>query len=261
MTYQTIEFNVKEELASIVFNRPDSFNAINEPMLDELLHAIYSCTADSVRAVYITGHGKAFCSGGDVKTFAEMLRNPDPTTRRFPDKLHQIAISLRRLSKPVIAAVNGVAAGAGFSLTMACDFIVASEAAAFNLAYGRIGLSPDGSSTFFLPRLVGSNQALYMMYMGNTISAQEAKQLGIVQEIYPTAEFAEKSLALARKLAQGPTRMMGKAKQLVNQSLGTALETQVSNETDAICEIIQTADFKEGVTAFIEKRSPNFRGK
>ena len=182
MPYQTIEFNLKDSLACIAFNRPESFNAINEAVFDELLHAIYSCDAPSVRAVYLTGNGKAFSSGGDLRSFGELLQNPDVTLRRLPDRLHQVVIALRHLRKPVVGAINGVAAGAGMSIAMACDIALASDAASFNLAYCRIALSPDGSSTFFLPRLVGPSRALYLMYTGESVSATEAKQLGIVAE-------------------------------------------------------------------------------
>jgi len=144
---------------------------------------------------------------------------------------------------------------------MACDIALASDAASFNLAYCRIALSPDGSSTFFLPRLVGPSRALYLMYTGESVSATEAKQLGIVAEVYPQATFAEQSMAFATRLAQGPTQFYAKAKALVNQSLTQSLEAQVAAETDAVCETIQTHDFREGVTAFLQKRQPVFKGK
>jgi 2-(1,2-epoxy-1,2-dihydrophenyl)acetyl-CoA isomerase len=209
----------------------------------------------------ISGEGKAFCSGGDVKSFGEILKNPDPTVRRLPDKLHQMIVALRRLPKPVLAAVNGVTAGAGFSLVMACDIAVASDKAYFNLAYCRIGLSPDGSSTFFLPRLLGPQRALYYMYTGENLPVEEAKRAGIVQEVYADGEFREKAWAMAQRLAQGPTRAMAVAKRLVTQSFNTSLEAQVADETDGICEVWESKDFTEGVMSFIEKRPPQFKGR
>lgn len=261
MPYQTLKFDVKEEVAQIVLNRPECYNALNETVFNELCDAIYASNRPDVRAVMISGEGKAFCSGGDVKSFGEILKNPDPTVRRLPDKLHQMIVALRRLPKPVLAAVNGVTAGAGFSLAMACDIVVASNKAYFNLAYCRIGLSPDGSSTFFLPRLLGPQRALYYMYTGENLSVEDAKHAGIVQEIYADGEFREKAWALARRLAQGPTRAMAVAKRLVTQSFNTSLEEQVSDETDGICEVWESKDFMEGVMSFIEKRPPQFKGR
>lgn len=261
MSYQTIIFEVKDEVATLTLNRPECFNALNETMFDELADAIYRAYSPEIRALYITGAGKAFCSGGDVKAFGQLLLNPQNNIRRLPDKLHQMIVALRRLPKPVLGAINGVTAGAGFSLAMACDVLVASETAYFNLAYCRIGLSPDGSSTFFLPRLLGPQRALYYMYTGENLSVEEANRSGIVQEIYKEEEFQEKSWALVERLAQGPTKAMGVAKRLVNQSLYTSLEEQVSDETDGVSETWQSKDFFEGVMAFIEKRPAAFTGK
>lgn len=261
MPYQTLEYNLKNHIATITLNRPDAFNAISEQMVDELQHAIYSCNSQEIRAIRITGKGKAFCAGGDVKTFAEFLANPDPTVRRMPDKLHQLVVSMRHLPKPIVATVGGVAAGAGFSLALACDMAIASDRASFTLAYGRIGLSPDGSSTFFLPRLIGPARALHLAYTSHLLSAQEAHQLGLVAEVHPADVFEANSTAFMERLAQGPTLMFAKAKALINQSLVNSLEAQVAAETDAVCEIIQTHDFREGVQAFVEKRDPKFNGQ
>ncbi len=261
MPYQTLKFDVKDGVASIVLNRPESYNALNETLMDELATAFYAADDPDIRAVYLTGEGKAFCSGGDVKAFAQYLQNPSSFFKRVPEKLHQAILAIRRLPKPVIAAVNGVAAGAGFSLAMACDIAVAVENTYFNLAYSRIGLSPDGSSTFFLPRLIGMNRALYYAFTGEDIPVALAKEWGIVHAIYPAATFRNESMALALKLAQGPTRALGKAKQLMNQSFENTLETQLGAETQGIWEISMSRDFLEGVMAFAEKRKPTFSGK
>lgn len=261
MSYQTIKFDVKEGIAHLTLSRPETYNAINETMMDELAKVFYDCDRPSIRAVYLTGEGKAFCSGGDVKSFGQLLQTGDPAFRRLPEKLHQGIVAMRRLPKPVIAAINGVTAGAGFSLAMACDILLASETAYFNLAYCRIGLSPDGSSTYFLPRLIGTQRALYYMFTGENISAEQAKSWGIVQELYPPETFAEKSLAFAERIATGPTRALGKAKLLVGNSFNTSLETQLEEETMGVYETAQSKDFFEGVMAFVEKRPAKFTGQ
>jgi 2-(1,2-epoxy-1,2-dihydrophenyl)acetyl-CoA isomerase len=263
MSYETILFDVDENIATVTMNRPEAMNALSPQLGEELVDAVTRCHADSnVRAVVIKGAGRAFCAGGDLKSFSDFLQ-ADPVTafRTFASRVHIGIVEIRHMEKPVIAQVHGVAAGAGMSLALACDLTIAAESARFIMAYRRVGLSPDGSSTYFLPRLVGPKKALEIFYTGDPIAAPEAERLGLINRVVPDADLEKETRALARRLAQGPTLALGRAKELVYRSLGETLETQLEHERDFIALSSTSEDFQEGVQAFIQKREPKFRGR
>lgn len=262
MAYQTLLLEVKDQVATITLNRPDAYNAVNDAMAEELHLAILDCDEDpGVRAVVLTGAGKAFCAGGDVKNFVENLDRISYHLKRLIVPLHAAVSRMARMPKPVVAAVNGVAAGAGMSLALASDVVVASESVRFTMAYSKIGATPDGSSTYFLPRLVGMRRALELIYTNRVLTAREALDWGIVNRVVPDGEALKAATDLARELAQGPTAALGHAKRLIFLSGQESLETQMENEAQQIAAMAKTGDFREGVTAFAQKRSPSFKGR
>ncbi len=261
MEYRELSYAVKAHVATITLNRPDCYNAMNVRMVEELFEAALACDEDpEVRAVVLTGAGQAFCAGGDVKEFIERSETISHYLKRLLTLLHGTISRISRMSKPVIAGVNGVAAGGGMSLAMACDLVVAAYSARFTMAYSKIGATPDGSSTYFLPRLVGLRRALELIYTNRVLTAKEAEALGLVNRAVPDAEFAAALNALATELAAGPTLALGRAKRLLLMSGQESLETQMENETQFIVLSSKTADFREGVKAFTEKRRPLFTG-
>ena len=251
-------------LAVITLNRPQAYNALDEALAAELLDAVIACDHDpEVRAVMLTGAGAAFCAGGDIRAMAAKLDAPGGSgafLKKLTVYFHGVIATMARMQKPVIAAVNGAAAGGGFSLALSCDLLVAAESATFTLAYTRIGVAPDGSSTFFLPRVVGSKRALDLIARNPVLSAAEAKELGIVCEVYPDPDFGAAARAFAADLSRQATRALGEAKQLLAMSPGATLETQMEYERRAISACAGTDDFREGITAFLAKRRPDFKG-
>ena len=253
---------VRDHVATITMNRPERYNALTIRMIENLLEMVSACEEDrEVRVLVLTGAGPAFCAGGDVKEFAEHLETISQHLRRLLTSFHGAISRMNRMSKPVIAAVNGVAAGAGMSLAMACDMTVAADSARFTMAYSKIGATPDGSSTYFLPRLVGLRRALELTYTNRALTAREAEAWGLVNRVVPDAELPATVKALAAELAAGPTLALGRAKRLFLMSGHESLETQMENETQFIALSSKTADFREGVKAFAEKRRPVFRGE
>ncbi len=252
-------------LAVLTLNRPDSYNAIDGAMMQALLDALIECDEDaSVRAVLLTGAGKAFCAGGDLKAMqAEDAagRSVGAFLKRLTVPVHGAMATMARMEKPVIGAVNGVAGGAGFSFALACDLVLAAESAVFTMAYTKAGLAPDGGSSFFLPRVVGPKRAYDLMVNNAVLTAQEARDLGIVNAVYRDASFMAEARSYAERIAAGPTRAFGAAKRLVALSPESSLETQMEHERRAIAECAGTEDFKEGVAAFVEKRPPGFKGR
>jgi len=252
-------------LATITLNRQSAYNALDLATADKLLEALIRCDEDpAVRAVMITGRGAAFCAGGDIRGMLERVKTDGNASRYLKAltvRLHGLISTLVRMPKPVITAVNGAAAGAGFSLAIAGDLVLAADTARFSVAYTGIALAPDGASTFFLPRLIGAKRALELMYTNRAVSADEAKSLGIVNEVYPAADFEEKAKAYAAALAQGPTIAYGCAKKLVTLSAECSIETQMEHERRAIAACGRTEDFREGADAFFSKRRATFRGK
>lgn len=260
MTYSTLLFDVRDNVATITLNRPDAGNAMNGEMTRELADAALRCDIDpTIRAVLITGAGKMFCPGGDLKVFSAQA-DLHAHLAEMATHLHTGISRLRRMDAPVIAAVNGVAAGGGMSLALACDIVLAAESARFMMAYTRAGLTPDGSATYFLPRIVGAKRALELTLTNRMLSAQEAADWGIVARVLPDDKLLDEAHQLAARLASGPTRAFGRAKHLLERAWTETLETQMEAEGRTIADSARSADAREGITAFLEKRRPQFKG-
>jgi len=263
MAYKSIIFTKSEGVAELVMNRPESFNALNAELIGEMVDAVVRCYRDDeVRALILTGSGSAFCAGGDIKAMHQTL-DDDPSVffRSLVLPFNGFVSSLQRLPKPVVGAINGVAAGAGFSCALVCDYVMVAEEARFVAAYSSIGLSPDGGLTYWLPRLVGTRRAMELILTNRALSAKDALDLGIVNRVVPQACLMEEARQMAKTLAQGPTEAFGKTKVLMNLGAGESLETQLELERQSMAEVSGTEDFKEGVRAFVEKRKPAFKGR
>jgi 2-(1,2-epoxy-1,2-dihydrophenyl)acetyl-CoA isomerase len=268
MTPQTepaVLFEVTEGVGWITLNRPKAFNALNRELAAELLDALIRCDEDeSVRALVISGKGPSFCSGGDIKemmTAAESDGHAGAFLKTLTVSLHGAIATMAHMSKPVITAVNGAAAGAGFSLAIAGDLVLAADNARFTVAYTALGLAPDGSSTFTLPRLVGPKRAFELICTNRVLSANEAKEVGMVNNVFPAARFTDQVREFAVTIAKGPTAALGHAKKLLTLSAQSSLETQMEHERRAIAACGRTADFREGADAFFAKRPPKFQGR
>jgi 2-(1,2-epoxy-1,2-dihydrophenyl)acetyl-CoA isomerase len=262
MTYQSIRFEVADSVARITLNRPDALNALSVDAVRELYDVVNRCSGDrSIRAVLLTGAGeRAFCAGGDVAQFAAQSGSIDLHIREITGYLHMTVSRLAWLHAPVIAAVNGVAAGGGLSLAMACDLVLASDTARFTSAYTQIGFTPDGSSTYFLSRLVGRRRAMELYLTNRVLTAAEALEWGLVNRVVSGARLTDEANALAAQLAAGPTRAFAGVKKLMLLAADDSLESQMERETRFIAEAAAGPDGREGVTAFVEKRKPRFSG-
>lgn len=262
MKFETIELHKEGPLATLRFNRPEHYNALDERMAPELLEAVMDVQEDAdIRAMMITGAGPAFHAGGDVKSFVAAGEGVPAYINRLVIPFHAFVSHLVRLPKPVLAAVNGTAAGAGFSIAMACDLVLAREDAVFTVAYSRIGASPDGSMSYFLVRSLGMRRAMELYLTNRVLTAQEAMEWGLVNGVLPEANFLADAKAQALALAEGPTFAYGLAKDLFYHSLNHELETQMELEAKQIIATSRTADFREGIQAFVEKRPAAFRGR
>ncbi len=263
MSYETLTYDVRDSVAWITFNRPDRFNALNPVLLRELYDVANRCSSDKgVRAAVLTGAGdQAFCAGGDVSEFAKRLDDLDLLVKEMTTYLHAAISRFARMRAPLIGAVNGVAAGAGLSAVAFCDLVIAAEHATFTSAYTQIGLTPDGSSTYFLNRILGPRRALELYLTNRVLSAQEALDWGLVNKVVPADQLISEAEALAGQLAEGPTRAFGGVKQLLQSAATESLETQMERETRFIAEMGTSADGREGIQAFMEKRPANFSGR
>lgn len=262
MTYETVLYEVKDAVATITLNRPEGYNALNLALGRDLFRATLEADEDrAVRCIVVTGAGKAFCAGGDVKDFADNPERIGMLIKELTTYLHGSVSRLSRSQKPVVMAVNGIAAGGGMSLALSGDLVVAAESARFTMAYSRIAASPDGSSSYFLPRMIGLRRALELHYTNRVLTAREAMDWGLVTRVHPDAEFPGAVSTLARELAQGPTLAFGRAKLLFHQSTQESLETQMELEAQAIAASGHTEDFRNGVVAFARKQPVTFKGR
>ncbi len=249
-------------VATVRLNDPGSMNALSATMAAELDTVITELSADDrVRCLVITGTGRGFCAGGDVQSFYDNRDDPDAVMRAILDGLHGAVERLLDAPFPTIAAINGVVAGAGMGVAMATDLAVAIDTAVFTMAYTGIGVSPDGSSTYFLPRLVGTRRAMEMILTNNRVTASQALELGLVNRVVPQEAFDDEVGTLAASLASGPTLAYVRARRLIRSSLASDPVTQMDAEAESIMAAATTADFREGVSAFIEKRAPVFEGR
>jgi 2-(1,2-epoxy-1,2-dihydrophenyl)acetyl-CoA isomerase len=260
MSDSPLVFSLDAGVATLRFNRPQVFNSVNKEVALALQQHLRACQQDaSVRAVLLTGTGKAFCAGQDL---AEITGPDSPEVADIVEKLYNPIVQLiRDLEKPVVAAVNGVAAGAGANLALACDVVVAKESAAFIQAFSKIGLVPDSGGTYFLPRLIGLQRASALMLTGDKVSAAEAVQMGMIYRAYPDETFDQEVAALVQKLAALPTKGLAYTKQLLNGTFGNTLPQQLRAEADYQLRAGHTTDYREGVAAFLEKRQPTFTGQ
>ncbi|MGZ3898733.1 MAG: enoyl-CoA hydratase-related protein [Bacteroidia bacterium] len=244
----------------LTLNRPDKFNSFNREMALEFIDLLSKAETDkNVRAILITGMGKAFCAGQDL---AEAIDPNGPGIKRIVDEHYNpIILKIRNIEKPVIAAVNGVAAGAGANIALACDIVFAGKSASFIQAFSKIGLIPDSGGTFTLPRLIGFNMASALMITGDKVTADEAVQYGMVYKMFDDNDLMSHAMVNAHHVAALPTRAIGLTKRLLNQSYNNTLLQQLNAECDVQVQSANTFDYKEGVSAFLEKRKPEFRGE
>ncbi|MBL8522273.1 MAG: enoyl-CoA hydratase [Betaproteobacteria bacterium] len=257
----TILFEQRGTIGTLTFNRPAVFNAMN----DELILGMRDLTANlmnstTLRALIVKGAGKAFVAGGDVGLFYQRRDVIADEVKPLGDALHAGIINICKLPFPVIAQIHGAVAGAGLSVALACDFAIADETASFTTAYSKIGLSPDGGSTFFLPRIVGMKKATELVMLSDALNAAQALELGLVNKVVAADQLEAETLKLAERLARGATQAFARAKRLITQSFDTPLSQHLDDEIACFEECARTSDFKEGVTAFVEKRKPEFRG-
>ena len=258
----SVLYSVAGSVATITLNRPQMMNALDAAMIRRLREAAEQVERErAVRAVVLRGEGAAFCAGGDVATFRANLARVPAMVKEVAGDLHHAILALRRAPVPVLASVHGAVAGAGVSLLTAADLAIAADGTKFTLAYSRIGVSPDGGATWSLPRLVGHRKALELMLLSDTFDAQAALRLGLVNWIVDAGRLAEETDTIARRLAQGATVAFGETKRLVYQSADQSLAAQLDAEIDAFARCAGTGDFAEGVTAFVEKRKPEFKGE
>lgn len=257
----SILLGIKSGVATITLNRPEVFNSFNRDMALQLQQTLDTCeVSDEVRAIVLTGQGKAFCAGQDLKEVTSLELNPG-FKKILEEHYNPIIQRIRAIKKPVIGAVNGVAAGAGANIALACDIVVAHEKTSFIQAFSLIGLVPDSGGTFFLPRLIGFQKALALALLGDRISAEDAEKMGMIYKVLPLESFENDVNNLALKLADMPTKALGMIKELFNASMTNDLEAQLALESKLQIEASQTTDYAEGVAAFVDKRTPRFIGK
>jgi len=255
----SIDFKIENGVGIIKLNRPNVFNSFNQEMAFALHKTLDECNSNTeVRAIYIIGEGKAFCAGQDLQEVTDP-EGPELSSI-VTDHYNPIVERLRKIEKPIVAAVNGVAAGAGANIALACDICVADEKANFIQAFSKIGLIPDSAGTFFLPRLIGMQKAAALMMLGDKVSATDAEQMGMIYKVFSSDTFAEESMKIALKLAKMPTLGLGLTKRALNKSLNNNLTQQLKCEGELQTIAGRSHDYNEGVNAFLEKRKPEFKG-
>jgi 2-(1,2-epoxy-1,2-dihydrophenyl)acetyl-CoA isomerase len=262
MTFETIQIEARGPVSVITLNRPEALNALTTKVGQEFLAAVKEVQASGARAIVLTGAGRAFCAGGDLREMRSMAQSGN--VGAFFDEplqlLNECILAIRRTPLPVIAAVNGAASGGGCNLALACDLVIAGESARFNQAFIKIGLVPDCGGSFILPRLIGWKRAAELMMTGDVVAANEALKMGMVNAVVPDAELMAQALAMADRLAQAPTAAIGRIKELLEASATNDYATQLELERKLQIQSGLTQDFKEGVGAFLEKRAAKFVG-
>jgi 2-(1,2-epoxy-1,2-dihydrophenyl)acetyl-CoA isomerase len=262
MSNTHVRLEIRERVAHLTLARPEQGNALTVEMAEELADAAARVADEpGVGAILLSGAGTSFCVGGDVKSFARQGDRLSEYLRPTATALHLAVSRLARLDLPLVAAVQGAAAGAGMSLACSADFVIAADTSRFTMAYTRIGLSVDGGSSYFLPRIVGMRRTVELMLTNRVLSAEDAYDWGIVTRVVPAADLAKEAEALAASLASGATRALRAAKRLVREGWNESLETQLEHETREIVEAGRSIDAREGIQAFVDKRAPRFRGE
>jgi 2-(1,2-epoxy-1,2-dihydrophenyl)acetyl-CoA isomerase len=255
----SILFEIRDSIGLVKLNRPEKLNSFNREMALSMQSALGECERREVRCVYITGNGKAFSAGQDL---AEVTDPSGPGMQRIlSEHYNPIITRIRKLEKPVVAAVNGVAAGAGANIALCCDVVIAANSASFIQAFSKIGLIPDSGGTYILPRLIGWQKASALMMLGDKVTAEQAEQMGMIYKSFTDEQFAEASMNIAIGLAKMPTRGLAFTKQVLSMSFVNSLQEQLQDEDIFQQKAAATADYREGVAAFMEKRTPVFKGE
>ncbi len=263
MSFETVKYELNETVATITKNRPEALNALSLQLSKDLRSAIEKAIEDKARAVILTGEGRAFCSGGDLREMSSMWKKEGRIEAFLEEPLkalHDVILLIRETPIPFLAAVQGVCAGAGTNFALACDLIFASENASFNEAFVRIGLSPDCGGSFFLPRAIGEKLAAELFMTGDSVSAERAVQIGMINRVVAAENLMSEAMQAAQKLAAAPTGSIGRTKRMLNASFSNNLSQQLDLEHECQIESGKSNDFKEGVQAFFEKRPPDFKG-
>jgi 2-(1,2-epoxy-1,2-dihydrophenyl)acetyl-CoA isomerase len=256
----SILLEINKGIAFITLNRPEKYNAFNREMALRLQKVLDECENDNkIRCIYLTGNGKAFCAGQDLSEITDP--NGPGMEKILKEHYNPIVAKIRNLNKPVVAAVNGVAAGAGANIALCCDIVLATQSASFIQAFSKIGLIPDNGGTFFLPRLIGMQKASAFMMLGDKILAQEAERIGMIYKVFPDKIFTKEAEKIALALAELPTKGIAYTKKALNKSMENTFVLQLNLEDELQQKAALTQDFKEGVAAFLEKRKPNFTGE
>ncbi|MEV4783471.1 2-(1,2-epoxy-1,2-dihydrophenyl)acetyl-CoA isomerase PaaG [Oxalobacteraceae bacterium OTU3CAMAD1] len=263
MNYENILFEINDGIAQLTLNRPDKLNSFTQAMHDEVRHAVHKVGTDkSVRVLILTGAGRGFCAGQDL---SDRAVEPGARAVDLGDSVEKnyapLVLALRGLPMPVICAVNGVAAGAGANLALACDIVLAAKSASFVEVFCKLGLIPDTGGTYFLPRLIGSARAMGLTMLGEKLSAEKAEAWGLIWKAVPDEELAAETMAMARHFATAPTKGLAFTKQALYASPHNTLQQQLTLECGMMSELGRTEDYREGVAAFMEKRAPQFQGK
>lgn len=264
MTFETVLYSIDNGVATVTMNRPEALNALSLQLTLDLAAAIKQAVEDNARAVILTGSGRAFCSGGDLREMQSMWEKVGRIEAFLEEPLaalHKVIILIRETPIPFVAAVNGVCAGAGTNFALACDIVFAGDDAVFREAFVRIGLSPDCGGTFFLPRAVGEKIAAELFMTGDAVTAERAAQIGMINRVVAAASLQDEANQFAAKLAAGPTAAIGRIKRMLNATFSHDLRGQLALEHECQIASGKDGDFKEGVAAFFEKRPPNFTGK
>ena len=263
MSYETIQLEMRDSVCVLTLNRPDRLNALNVQVANDFKAAVAEALERGARAIVLTGAGRAFSAGGDLRDMQEIAKK-DGRVEAFFDEplrlLNEAIVLIRETPVPFVAAVNGVASGGGCNLALACDLVIAAESARFNQAFIKIGLTPDCGGTFMLPRLVGWKRATELLFTGELIGARAAAEMGMINSVTPDNELMSKAMAMAEQLAQAPTAAIAEIKKLLDASAANDLRSQLDLERETQIESGKTKDFVEGVSAFLEKRPPRFVG-